>query len=313
MPPRRGTRPGNQHRFAKTRPVDFCDPLLTEWEGWQMAARLAPATGKRRASTVDNFAREAGVNPVTATSADLVGWFAARDDLSRTTSALYFEYLNSWFKWLIQMEYRVDNPLLKLQKPSKSIGEPRPVSDEDLVRLLATRCHARTRIMLMLASLAGMRVSEIARIKGEDLDLGRAQIWVVGKGGKRKSIPLHPLLITAAHTMPRTGWWFKGEYEREGQCVSASAVSTIIAGVMHRAGVPGTPHALRHWFGTTLLSGGADLRTVQECLRHESVATTMIYTRIPDDRRHEAVGTLDPWASARAQLRLGPPLATRDT
>ena len=304
MTARRGTRPGNQHRFAKTRPVDFCDPKLDEWVSWQLAARLAPATGKRRAATVDNFARETGVNPVTATSADLMEWFASRDDLARTTSALYFEYLNAWYTWLIKMEYRTDNPLLKLQKPSKSIGEPRPVSDEDLVRLLATRMHARTRVMLMLAALAGMRVSEIARVKGEDIDLGRGQIWVVGKGGKRKSIPLHPLLITAAHTMPRTGWWFPGEYERTGQCVSSSAVSTIIAGVMHRAGVPGTPHALRHWFGSTLLAGGADLRTVQDGLRHASVATTQVYTKIPDDRRHEAVRGLDPWASARAQLRL---------
>jgi integrase/recombinase XerD len=305
MTARRGSRPGNQHRFAKTRPADFCDPKLDEWVAWQLAARLAPSTGKRRASVVDNFAREAGVNPVTATSSDLMGWLAGRDDLSRTTSALYFEFLNSWFTWLQRMDYRPDNPMLRLQKPSRSIGEPRPVSDEDLVRLLATRMHARTRVILMLASLAGMRVSEIAKVKGEDLDLGRAQIGVTGKGGKRKSIPLHPLLITAAHTMPGTGWWFKGEYEREGQCVGPSAVSTILGGVMRRAGVPGTPHALRHWFGSTLLAGGADLRTVQECLRHQSVATTQIYTKIPDDRRHEAVGSLDPWASARAQLRLG--------
>src|SRR5271167_2843629 len=150
MPARHGSRPGNQHRFVRTRPVHFCDPRLDEWVSWQNAARLAPATGKRRAATVDNFAREVGVNPVTATAADLMQWFADRDDLSRTSSALYFEYLNAWSKWLIRMDYRVDNPLLKLQKPSKSIGEPRPVSDEDLVRLLATRMHARTRVMVML-------------------------------------------------------------------------------------------------------------------------------------------------------------------
>ena len=280
----------------------MCDPKLEEWVAWQRAARLSERTATVRAWTVDRFAREAGVDPVTATTADLMAWFAARDDLSRSTSALYFEYLNAWFLWLQRMEYRVDNPLLKLQKPSKPIGEPRPVSDEDLVRLLATRMYSRTRVMLMLAALAGMRVSEIARVKGEDIDLGRAQIWVTGKGGKRKSIPLHPLLISAAHTMPRTGWWFPGEYERTGQCVRSSSVSTIIAGVMRRAGVPGTPHALRHWFGTGLLASGADLRTVQECLRHASVATTQIYTKVPDDRRHEAIAQLDPWAAARAQI-----------
>jgi integrase/recombinase XerD len=310
MPPRRGSRPGNQHRFAKTRPAEFCDPKLDEWVSWQLAARLAPATGKRRASIVDNFAREAGVNPVTAEPADLVAWFASRDDLSRSTSALSFEYLNSWFTWLQRMDYRADNPLLKLQKPSKSIGEPRPVSDEDLVRLLATRMHSRTRTMLMLAALAGMRVSEIAKVRGEDVDLGRGLIWTVGKGDKRKSIPLHPLLVNVAHTMPRTGFWFTGEYEREGQSVSGTAVSSILSGVMRRAGVPGGAHCLRHWYGSALLANGADLRVVQECLRHASVATTQVYTAVTDDRRHEAVETLDPWASARAQLR---GLTTRNT
>jgi len=284
-------------------PSNFATRNSTSGSAWQLAARLAPATGKRRASTVDNFARESGVNPVTATSAELMRWFARRDDLSRSTSALYFEYLNAWFTWLIRMEYRMDNPLLKLQKPSKSIGEPRPVTDEHLVRLLATRVHSRTRVMMMLAALAGMRVSEIARVKGEDIDLGRAQIWVVGKGGKRT-----PATSAADHRGPHHAAHrlvVPLEYEREGQCVRSSSVSTIIAGVMHRAGVPGTPHALRHWFGSTLLSGGADLRTVQECLRHSSVATTQIYTKVTDDRRHEAVGGLDPWASARAQLRRG--------
>jgi hypothetical protein len=67
MTARRGSRPGNQHRFAKTRPAELCDARLDEWVARQLAARLAPATGKRRAATVDNFAREAGVSPVTAT------------------------------------------------------------------------------------------------------------------------------------------------------------------------------------------------------------------------------------------------------
>jgi integrase/recombinase XerD len=299
MTARRGTRPPNQHRFGKTRPEDFCDPKLDEWVDWQRAARLAPATGRRRASIVDNFAREVGVNPVTASHQDIVRWFADRDELSTSTSALYFEYLNAWFTWLIRMEYRVDNPLLKLQKPTKALGEPRPMSDEDLIRLLATRMHRKTRVMILLAALAGLRVSEVARVKGEDIDLGRGHIWTTGKGGKRKSIPLHPLLLAAAQTMPRTGFWFPGEYEREGQCVRASSVSTIIAGVMRRAGVPGTPHCLRHWYGSSLLANGADLRTVQECLRHQSVATTMVYTAVPDDRRQEAIARLDPWASMR--------------
>jgi site-specific recombinase XerD len=77
--------------------------------------------------------------------------------------------------------------------------------------------------------------------------------------------------------------------------VHAKSVSSIIGMAMRRAGVVGTPHSLRHWYGTTLLEDGADLRTVQELLRHKSVATTQIYTRVPDARRTAAVARLDPF------------------
>ena len=302
MPPRHSYRPKNQHRFEPSRPAEFCDPKLPEWVEWQRAARLADATATRRARIVDSFARLTGVNPVTATHGDVIRWLADRDDLAKSTAALYFEFLNAWFTWLIRMEYRADNPMLKLQKPDKSVGEPRPVSDEDLVRLLAIRMHHKTRVMILLAALAGMRVAEVSRVKGEDIDFGRGLIWLVRKGGKRKSIPLHPAVIAAAQTMPRTGWWFPGEYERTGKSVSPTAVSSIVGGAMRRAGVAGTPHALRHYFGTSLLATGADLRTVQELLGHASVATTQIYTRVADDSRSDAVDRLDPWAASRAAL-----------
>jgi len=302
MPSTRRQAPAGQHRFPRTAPAELCHPYLDEWACWQRAARYAETTATVRARTVDRFARESSVSPVTATHDDLVGWFADHSDLSRSSSALYFDHLNSWFGWLIRMDYRTDNPMRKLMKPSRTIGEPRPCSDGDLIRLLSVQMHRRTRVMVLLAALAGLRVSEVARVKGEDIDAGRRVIWVVGKGSTRKSIPLHPALLAAAQEMPRAGWWFPGRYERAGACMQACSVSHVIGRAMRRAGVPGTPHALRHWFGSTLLADGADLRTVQELLRHSSVATTQIYTRVPDDRRQEAVALLDPWARAREEL-----------
>ncbi|BDC71103.1 tyrosine-type recombinase/integrase [Prescottella equi] len=64
---------------------------------------------------------------------------------------------------------------------------------------------------------------------------------------------------------------------------------------MRRAGLQRTAHRLRHWYGTTLLDDGADLRVVQELLRHASLSTTQIYTKVPDGRRRTAVKALDPW------------------
>jgi integrase/recombinase XerD len=67
---------------------------------------------------------------------------------------------------------------------------------------------------------------------------------------------------------------------------------------MRRARVQGTPHSLRHWYASTLLDDGADLRTVQELLRHTSIQTTQVYTRVRDERRVSAVDRLDPFRAA---------------
>jgi len=62
------------------------------------------------------------------------------------------------------------------------------------------------------------------------------------------------------------------------------------------AGVPGTPHALRHWYGSNLVAGGADLRTAQTLLRHTNLQTTAIYVQVADVKRAEAIDRLDPFA-----------------
>jgi integrase/recombinase XerD len=196
------------------------------------------------------------------------------------------------------MEYRADNPMVKVAAPRYPERTPRPVSDDDLIRLLLTRMHHRTRAMVMLAALAGLRVSEIARVRGEDIDVSAPRLFVVGKGGTRKWLPLHPLLVDMAFEMPRRGWWFPANSTRPGDHIHAKSVSDIVGQAMRRAGARGTPHSLRHWTGTTLLEDGADLRTVQECLRHKSVATTQGYTKVSDVRRHEAINRLDPFRGA---------------
>jgi integrase len=132
--------------------------------------------------------------------------------------------------------------------------------------------------MVMLASLAGMRVSEIARVRGEDLDLGRAQIWVVGKGVKRKSIPLHPLLVNAAHTMPRAGWWFKGEYEREGECVSSSAYSVLCLRL----------RAIRRFRATGCITGG--ISKAASPPTHLRVCASIIKTHQSNAQRGQSAG-----------------------
>lgn len=75
------------------------------------------------------------------------------------------------------------------------------------------------------------------------------------------------------------------------------SVSDMIATAIRRTGVDATAHQLRHWYGTTLLEDGADIRVVQELLRHASLISTQIYTKATDARMHAAIRTLDPYRS----------------
>jgi site-specific recombinase XerD len=79
-------------------------------------------------------------------------------------------------------------------------------------------------------------------------------------------------------------------------------VVDIIGQAMDRAGIPGgTAHRIRHWYGSKLVSDGADLRTAQTLLRHANLNTTAIYVQVSDPKRVEAIDRLDPFA------RVGPP------
>ena len=184
---------------------------------------------------------------------------------------------------------------------------PRPVADEHMPRLLAAANRKKTRAMILLGALAGLRVSEIAKIRGEDFDLRGGQLRVVGKGGVTAYVAVHPRIAELAVTMPRRGPWFptgKGNSSGRDHILGRS-VSSLIGGCMRRASVPGTAHSLRHWFGTTLVDDGADMRTVQELLRHASLQTVQIYTKVRKVKKAEAINRLDLWRAPAAPALVG--------
>ncbi|OBY33761.1 hypothetical protein ACT18_00150 [Mycolicibacter kumamotonensis] len=272
---------------------------MQTWQLVQVSARLSSRTIGERVRVICQMAAETGCDPALMEPVQIMEWLASHaDDWSQSTAATYHSYLRAWFSWLQRMDHRIDDPMVKLTAPRYPERVPRPVADDGLLRLLTIRMHHRTRVMILLAALAGLRVSEIARVRGEDFDFGRNVLYVTGKGNKRAALPLHPLVRQAAETMPRRGWWFPGNSRRPGQHILGKGVSDIVGQAMRRAGVQGTPHSLRHWYGTTLLDDGADLRTVQTLLRHSSLATTAIYTKVPDGRRQDAISRLDPFRAA---------------
>ncbi|QDK01142.1 tyrosine-type recombinase/integrase [Mycobacterium phage Purky] len=266
--------------------------MLNTWRTWQFAQSLSRRTVDERVATVRRMAEWCNIAPEHADVEHIVTWLAEGGDWSANTRWTYYTALTAWFRWLQKTGQRVDNPMVMIDPPKRSKSVPHPVSNQDIQRLLKVRARRRTRAMLLLAAFQGLRAHEIAKVKGEDFDLIGRTLTVTGKGGLTATLPLHHRVVEIAFQMPRRGYWFpgvdRGHQRRESICGT-------IKEAMVRAGVTGSAHWLRHWFGTALLEAGVDVRVVQTLLRHQNLATTEIYTKVSSARRAEGIDRLDPF------------------
>lgn len=264
--------------------------LIAGWVLWQRARNLSDKTIKERINVIGRLSHPATLTPVD------IDEFLVNPAWSRATRATYHGAIRAWSLWLVRTGHRPDDPTLIATTPRVPKGKPRPLADAHLVVLLTSHTYRRTKAMILLAAYAGLRVGEIAGIRGEDVDLLTKTIRVNGKGGKERYIPLHPLLERLAREMPSRSWWFPSWVGNERALVGgpmlANSVSASVSKAMDRAGVPGTPHALRHWFGSTLRERGADSLVIKELMGHESLATTSIYVAVPQRQQSDAVALL---------------------
>ncbi|WP_063832042.1 tyrosine-type recombinase/integrase [Nocardia otitidiscaviarum] len=266
------------------------------------AEGFATRTIDDRIAAVEQFAAATGVDPTHADTDAIVEWLATSHWQTSSRNTRHTQ-LKAWFVWLHKHGHRDDNPMADLPAPKRGRGRPRPFTVEELRRIEAAPMHHRTRAMLRLALCQGFRVHEIAKARGEDFDLVSRSITVTGKGGKTATLPMHPLVHDIALSMPRTGWWFPSNATRPGRHVRPGSVSDVIRKLCMRAGIKGWAHRLRHSFATGLLDHGVDVRVVQELMRHESLATTQIYTLVSDARRIDALERYNPYASSTEGAR----------
>lgn len=250
------------------------------------AGSLAERTRTERRRLVVQVARSTGLHPAEFTPAALLRWFAEIENPS--TRLTYYRALQAWHRWLMAAGHRAEDPTAGLPKPREPKREPRPVATGALERLLRSGIRRKTQAMVLLMCYAGLRVHEVAKIRGEDVDRDARQLRVKGKGGKVRWQPLCPVLEELAASFPARGYWFPSP-KHPGRPLRRETVSSTVSRAMARAGIPGTPHAIRHWHGTAALAAGANLRVVQELLGHERVATTQLYTQVDREQMMAAV------------------------
>jgi len=197
---------------------------------------------------------------------------------------------------------KVVNRLPAVLRPSEAeaLVEAPPVDethggsdDEDTV---ARAIGLRDRAVLELLYGSGLRVSEVAGLTIDRVDLTRGRVLVMGKGSKEREVPMSDPAVEAVRRWVSEARDAMGSgsaslfFNRTGRPIGQRDIRALVEGYSGRL-LPGrrvTPHTLRHSYATHLLEGGADIRAVQELLGHATVATTQRYTHVSRTRLFEA-------------------------
>ena len=262
-------------------------PLVQRWATWMRGESYSDTTIKDRTELIARAALRQQRAPEHLTVDDVLE-FLAGCVIARSSRYTYHESLHAWFRWLIAVGVRDDDPMLDLRTPKAGRRVPKFISTAHVVHLLQSGIRTRTRAMCLLMGYQGLRVSEVAKFRGDDIDHISKELRVIGKGDAEWVLPLHPLIAEISERYGR-GWWFP-QYvpnrlgDSNGHILSGS-VTTTVGGAMKRAGIPGTAHSLRHWHATEMLREGVDIRVIQQLMRHESISTTQLYTHVDDTQR----------------------------
>jgi integrase/recombinase XerD len=202
-------------------------------------------------------------------------------------------------RFLVREDIRQDDFTALLTGPKLRRRIPETLSADEVAKLLQASIGGdarslRDRALLELFYSSGLRVSELASLSLQQVDLDHGFIRVFGKGSKERIVPVGEKARAALTTYlasgrpalvkPKTGSQFF--LNPRGQGLSRVALWMIVKKHAKRAGLTKNvkPHGLRHSFATHLLSGGADLRAIQEMLGHASISTTQIYTAVEPER-----------------------------
>jgi len=216
-----------------------------------------------------------------------------------TTRARKLAAARSFFKFLTLEGIITEDPTQNLESLSVGRSLPKPISLAQVRALLEQPARLNTpeakrdTAMLQLLYATGMRVSELMSLNQEDVNLVDGEVRAFGKGRKERVIPVHDqasravedYLTNARPRLVRNKTERALFLNRRGQRLTRQGFWQILKQHARAAGiaVPVTPHTLRHSFATHMLSGGADLRAVQELLGHANISTTQIYTHLTSD------------------------------
>ncbi|MDT8999680.1 tyrosine recombinase XerC [Paucibacter sp. APW11] len=254
---------------------------------------------------LNGLAERDAVDLLRLSSAQARRWTAelhARQDLAPRSLALLLSAWRGWYRWLGRERLVEFNPIEGLRPPKAAKPLPKALAVDDAVQLADYRdaeadaaIEARDHAIVELLYGCGLRIAELVGLDARPgpeaagwIDLSNAEAQVLGKGAKRRSVPIGSAALKALREwLALRPQLLRGENPAlfpgpRGGRISAAYVRLRLKQRALAAGMPSHvhPHMLRHSFASHLLQSSGDLRAVQELLGHANIATTQVYTKL---------------------------------
>lgn len=299
-------------RGLSPKTVEAYESDLTKYTNWLLEVRKINDVSKITQLDIEEYVRAMSSQAMAA------------QNLGPRTIARRIASIHEWNKFMLSNAQIASDPSVEVKAPKQSEHLPDVLSISEVERVIdaaggfgsTDAVSLRDRALVEFLYATGARVSEAVGLKFEDIDLAESVVRLSGKGQKQRLVPIGKCAVSALRDYLDKARPILESRAQKSQAAaksqvnssSKSANSHIIflnkrgkalsrqsaweaishAGKMAKIGKELHPHTLRHSFATHLISGGADVRTVQELLGHASVATTQIYTHISPDALMEA-------------------------
>ena len=293
-----------------------------ENQAWNLASNQGTPGGNAEtpvaATITPNTITKLVINATPDTIREFLEHLGSKD-YSAATMARKIATLRSFYKWSNRRGVTKTNPMTAIRTPRQGKRLPKAISIEQVEQLLSAPddkdiLGMRDRAMLETLYSTGIRVSELVGLEIDDVDSGGECLRVKGKGRKERMVPLgsHALAAVARYVEAlksdarftaalAEGRSFRPLFlNKHGQRLSSRSVRRKLDKYLKQVGLDPhiSPHTLRHSFATHLLDNGADLRSVQELLGHQSLSTTQVYTHLTTQRMQDAYNQAHPRAEA---------------
>ncbi len=299
-------------RGLSPKTVEAYESDLTKYTNWLREARKINDVSKITQLDIEEYVRAMSSQAMAA------------QNLGPRTIARRIASIHEWNKFMLSNAQIASDPSVEVKAPKQSEHLPDVLSISEVERVIdaaggfgsTDAVSLRDRALVEFLYATGARVSEAVGLKFEDIDLAESVVRLSGKGQKQRLVPIGKCAVSALRDYLDKARPILESRAQKSQAAAKSQVNSSSksanshmiflnkrgkslsrqsaweaishAGKMAKIGKELHPHTLRHSFATHLISGGADVRTVQELLGHASVTTTQIYTHISPDALMEA-------------------------